>query len=292
MYELFQAGENTFYINCPVKMGLYRLPGDRVFLIDSGNGKEAGKKALKIISEKGWTLETVINTHAHPDHIGGNRLLYDRTGCNFYTAEPERAFCEFPLYGPSFLYGGFPAKTFRNRFLLAEPSRVHDISALELPPEMAVLPLRGHSFAMIGIKTPDGVYFLGDSLFGETIITKYHIAFIYDVGEYLKTLDTLETLEGKLFIPAHADAAEDIRPLVDLNRRKTEEIMEVIRHICGKPSSFEEILKALFDYYRLAMDANQYFLVGSTLRSYLSYLLDRKILQAAFQDNRLLWYHG
>jgi len=292
MYELFQVGENTFYINCPVKMGVYRLPGNRIFLIDSGNGKEAGKKVLKIISEKSWTLETVINTHAHPDHIGGNKLLSDRTCCKFYAAEPERVFCEFPLLGPSFPYGGFPAKPLRNKFLLAESSRVHDISTLELPPTMTVLPLKGHSFAMIGIKTPDEVYFLADSLFSETIIKKYHIVFIYDVYEFLKTLDTLETLKGKIFIPAHADATEDIRPLVALNRRKVWEIMEIVRHICEKPSSFEDILKAVFDYYRLTMNFNQYALAGSTLKSYLSYLLDRQILKATFQNNKLLWHHS
>jgi len=291
MYELFQVGENTFYIGGPVKMGVYRLPDNRVFLIDSGNGKETGKKALRIISEKGWTLEAVINTHANPDHMGGNKFLYDKTGCKFYAAGPERTFCEFPLLGPSFLYGGFPAKPFRNKFLLAEPSHVHDISTLELPSAMTVLPLKGHSFSMIGIKTPDEVYFLGDSIFSEAIIKKYHIVFIYDVEEYLKTLDTIETLEGKLFVPAHADATEDIRPLVALNRQKVWEIVDSIRYVCENPSSFEDILKALFDYYRLTMDFNQYALVGSTLKSYLSYLFDRQILKATFQSNKLLWHH-
>ena len=290
MYELISAGENTFYINCPVKMGIYRLPDDKVILLDSGNGKEAGKKILKILSQKGWMLKAVINTHSNADHIGGNRFLYDKTGCKFYTTRWEGAFCEFPLLKASFLYGGFPAKPLRNKFLLAEPSLVHDISTLELPQDMTVLSLKGHFFDMIGIKTPDDVYFLADSLFSEAIIEKYHIVFIYDVAEYLKTLDTIETLKGNLFIPAHGDATENIQPLVALNRQKVWEIMGIIRDICEKPSSFEDILKALFDRYRLTMDFNQYVLAGSTLKSYLSCLLDRQILQASFQNNKLLWH--
>jgi glyoxylase-like metal-dependent hydrolase (beta-lactamase superfamily II) len=201
------------------------------------------------------------------------------------------AFCEFPILKPSFLYGGFPAKPFRNRFLLAEPAYVHDIAALELPREMTVLPLKGHSVDMIGVKTPDEVYFLGDSLFGEAIIRKYHIVFIYDVREYLKTLDTIETMEGTLFIPAHAGATENIRPLVALNRKKVWEIIGTIRDICKTPSSFEDVLKALFDHYSLTMDFNQYALVGSALKSYLSYLLDQEVVQAAFQGNKMLWYY-
>lgn len=26
MYELIQAGENTFYIDCPTKLGVFRTP--------------------------------------------------------------------------------------------------------------------------------------------------------------------------------------------------------------------------------------------------------------------------
>ena len=36
MYELIQAGEKTYYINCPAKMGLYRLN-------DSGCGEKGSE---------------------------------------------------------------------------------------------------------------------------------------------------------------------------------------------------------------------------------------------------------
>ena len=64
MYELIQAGEKTYYINCPAKMGLYRLNDSEVCLIDSGNDKDAGKKVLKILEAGGWKLKMVINTHS------------------------------------------------------------------------------------------------------------------------------------------------------------------------------------------------------------------------------------
>ena len=82
MYELIQAGEKTYYINCPAKMGLYRLNDSEVCLIDSGNDKDAGKKVLKILEAGGWKLKMVINTHSHADHIGGNSRLAQRTGCS------------------------------------------------------------------------------------------------------------------------------------------------------------------------------------------------------------------
>ena len=51
MYDLIQAGENTYYIDCPAKAGIWRT--DRgVYLIDSGGDKDAGKKLRQILEKK------------------------------------------------------------------------------------------------------------------------------------------------------------------------------------------------------------------------------------------------
>ena len=65
MYELIQVGPSTYYIDCPAKMGLYRISETDVCLIDSGNDKDAGKKALRHIEDNGWKLDLIINTHSH-----------------------------------------------------------------------------------------------------------------------------------------------------------------------------------------------------------------------------------
>ena len=74
-----------------------------------------------------------------------------------------------------------------------------------------------------------------------------------------------------------------------LNRDKVMEIGEVILTICKEPTTFEEILERLFTHYSLAMDFNQYVLVGSTVRSYLSWLSEEGRLSAAIDDNRMIW---
>ena len=88
----------------------------------------------------------------------------------------------------------------------------------ELPEGLEYIKLGGHFFDMIGIKTSDDVYFLADCVFGENIVKKYHISFIYNVDEFLKTLDYVENLEGKLFIPSHAEACEDLERAIELIR--------------------------------------------------------------------------
>jgi len=72
-------------------------------------------------------------------------------------------------------------------------------------------------------------------------------------------------------------------------RQVVYEIIDRILSICMKAICFEDILKAVFDFYELTMDFNQYVLVGSTVRSYLSYLYDEGKLNCILAENRMLW---
>lgn len=289
MYELHQVGQRTYYIQCPAKMGVFLTGEKDAVLIDSGNDKDAGRKVQKILEAQNWTLRCILNTHANADHNGGNNLLQTRLGAPAYAPGIDAAITTYPILEPAFLYGGYPCKELRNKFLLAQPSSCQPLTAENLPEGLEVLPLPGHFFDMCGFKTADGVWFLADCLSGANIVEKYHVNFIYDVAGYLATLDMLETLEGKLFIPAHADPVTDIRPLAALNRAKVLEICGLLLGFCRQPLCFEDILQKLFTHYGLTMDFNQYVLVGSTTRSYLSYLHDKGALDAAFESNRLLW---
>ena len=105
----------------------------------------------------------------------------------------------------------------------------------------------------------------------------------------METLNYLESLEGKLFIPSHAEATEDIKDLIKINRDKVLEIAEKIYDICKEAKTFEEILKELFDSYSLKLNASQYVLSGSTVKSYLSYLYDSGKIGFEFSENKMLW---
>lgn len=286
--ELIKVGEKTYYIKNPTNIGVYKISENEVFLIDSGNDKDAGRKILKIMDEQGWTVKGIITTHSNADHIGGNKIIQDRTGCKIYATAIEKSFSENPVLEPSFLYGGYPFKDLRNKFLCAKESNVELIDN-NLPDGLEVISLKGHFFEMIGIKTDDDVYFLGDSIFSEETISKYHLFFLYDVKEFLNSLEVLSSIEGKLFIPSHTEASENILELIEINKAKVMEISNKIYEICEEEKIFEEILKIIFDEYKLTMSSNQYVLIGSTIRSYLSYLYEEEKLTFEFKDNRMYW---
>ena len=286
--ELVKVGEKTYYIKNNTNIGVYKVSDNDVYLIDTGNDKEAGKKILKIVNEQGWNVKGIVSTHSHADHIGGNKVIQDRTDCVILANKIEECFTEFPILEPSLLYGSHPFEELKNKFLMAKESKVLDIED-NLPEGLEYFDLKGHSFDMIGIKTSDGIYFLADSLFSTETIEKYHLFFLYDVKEYLNTLDFLTTLKGKLYIPSHCEATDDITNLIKINREKIAEICNEICNICSQEKTFEEILKSIFDKYNLVMNVNQYVLIGSTVKSYLSYLYDEGKLTYKILDNKMLW---
>lgn len=289
MYELMQISDQCYYIHCPAKIGVYRTLEDNVYLIDSGNDKEAGRKVRQILEAKHWHLQGILNTHSNADHIGGNHYLQSQTGCKIFSGGIETAFTKYPILESSFLYGGYPCKDLRHKFLFAQESDVSDFSDTAFPQEIEILPLPGHFFDMVGFRTPDNTVFLADCLSSKATLDKYAISFIYDVGAYLKTLDFVESMEAAMFVPAHAEVTADIKELVQYNRNKVQEIANQLLFICQEPLPFTFILQKIFRIYGLVMNFEQYVLVGSTVRSYLSWLKDTDKLTALFQDNLLLW---
>jgi DNA-binding transcriptional ArsR family regulator len=110
------------------------------------------------------------------------------------------------------------------------------------------------------------------------------------VGKAIETLGGLPSIPAKLYVPAHAEPVEDIAPLARLNREALETVGETIVGLCReKPQCFEEILQAVTNRWHIALDANQYVLVGSTLRAHLSRLSDLGMIGSDFDVGRMVW---
>lgn len=289
MYELIQVGESSYYIQSPAKIGVYRVNEKDVCLIDSGNDKDAGRKVRQLLEQNNWNLTAIYNTHSNADHIGGNKYLQGQTGCKIFAPGIDCDFTRNPILEPAFLYGGFPPKDLRHKFLMAQESNAEYLKEDKLPDGLSMLSLPGHFFDMAGFRTKDDVVYLADCLSSEETLEKYQISFIYDVAAYLETLKMVKELKAAVFVPAHSQATDDIAPLAQANIDKVLQIAEEIITICKQPMGFEALLQHLFREYSLTMSFEQYVLVGSTVRSYLSWLKDTQRLHVLFDDGRLLW---
>lgn len=289
MYELIPVARRTYYIDCPAKIGVVLMENNGVYLIDSGSDWDAGKKVKRILEQNNWTLLGILNTHSHADHIGGNRYLQEQTGCRIFSGGIEADFIHHPILEPSLLYGGLPPAELRHKFLLAQESEVTDFSDGAFPKEIEILPLPGHSFSMVGFRTPDNVVFLADCVSSPATLEKYGISYLYDVEKFLHTLDEAERLSAALFIPSHAEPTADCGELVRLNREKVLEIGDRVVSLCKTPITSEALLTEVFQDFSLTMTFQQHALLGSTLRSYLTWLKNTGRLTCAIENNMLLW---
>lgn len=289
MYELIQAGECSYYIDCPAKIGVYKATQNEVYLIDSGGDKDTGRRVKKVMDAQGWTVRGIINTHAHADHTGGNAYLQKQFNCKIFARGVEAAIARAPELEPALLYGGLPFSELRHKFLMAQPSEVLDVSDPDLPKELELIDLPGHYFEMIGVRTPDGTAFMADCVSSPETLSKYRVGYIYDVGKYLQTLDAVEAMSAPLFVPAHAPACGDMGELARVNRAAVLELADTLLELCRPGLDLERLLGAVFDRFGLTMNYQQYVLVGSTLRSYLSWLKDSGRVRAEISDNLLVW---
>lgn len=285
-----QLTDSTWVLEGPANIGFIVREG-KATLIDSGNDKEAGRRINKILKEQNWELEAVVNTHSNADHIGGNDYLQRNLNCRIYAPSLENYFIESPELEAAFLWGGKEVKELRNKFFQAKASRVDRI--IEMDTEFAgglqAFPLKGHFFNMAGIRTPDGVLFLADCLFGKEILGKYGIPFIFDVGQFKETIEAVKDMEADWYIPSHSPVLENIEETAELNLELVEKIEGDILGILMEEKSFDQILKELCDRYRIKLNPGQYALIASTLRSFLSYLYDEDLAAFVFQENRMLW---
>ena len=289
MYEFIHARGNTYYIESPSKVGVFKLGSDEVCIIDAGNNRDMGKRIKKALDAEGLWLKSVYITHAHADHIGGCGYLEGQYKCRIYSPGIECDITRHTILLPALLYGANPPAELRHKFLLAEESSAAPLTVEALPEGFEAISLSGHTPSMVGYRTPDDVLFLGDCLSSKEVLDKYGVGYVYDVSAYLSTLETVKRLEAALFIPSHTPPTEDIAPLAEYNIKKVAEVCECITDICAQPHTVDEIITEVFLRYGLTMNFEQYALVGSTVRSYLTYLMDKKAIFPYFNESRLLF---
>ncbi len=292
MYELIELTDRSFYIQSPAKIGVVKVSDNEVILIDSGNDKDAGRKIRQVLDANGWTLKAIYNTHSNADHIGGNKFLQDRYDCKIYAPAIECDFTNHPVLEGAFLYGGYPTKDLGHKFILAQESNALPLTESVLPEGFEIIPLPGHFFDMVGYRTPDDIVYLADALSSKETLDKYVIGFIYDIKAYLETLERVKSMKARLFVPSHAEPTADISELAQYNIDKVNSIANKIVEFCADPIGFDELLSKLFTEYKLTMTPQQHALVGSTVKSYLTYLSNDGRLNMIIKDNIMKWHRA
>ena len=287
MYELHHLIGNTYYIDGQTNVGLYKLNETDCVLIDCGH-KEEGPVLESLLRRYKLKLKYIVNTHSHADHSGANLYLMKQTGCKIATSRIERAFLRDSKLDIGFLYGGYPLDEFDSRLMhIDDQKEIYSLN--ELPRDLVSISLPGHHYGMIGIRTADGVYFVADTIGSKGLVDSSKILLIYDVKGYLNSLDYLKTLDGNIIVPSHSEVTTNISELVEYNKKHIYNIMDIIVEYLNKERTTEDVIAYMLEYYELKISYNKYMIVGSTIRSYLSYLCHEGKVKNYFKNNKLVF---
>lgn len=289
MFEVKKLINNTYYYEAYTNVGVYRLDESRALLIDSCDHKRMVKGLDKELEALGFTVDTIINTHCHVDHICGNRYFQDKYGCRLLCTSLEQGYIRKPDMEPDFYNVGLTVNKEVNPFYGIEPSEAEIITAEALPEGFEIIELPGHSFEMIGVRTPDDVVFLADSVLSVSTWENYRLPFFYSVNKAMATLEKIKEMKAKLFVPAHNEPLEDIRELAEYNIERLKEKKQRVYELCDK-RSFEELFTLVTEKEELSIKTNKYCMYAVMVRNLLQSLIEDDLIYTEFEKGRMIYH--
>lgn len=312
--EIKKIIENVYVLPGPTNVGVVAslaplhkgISTHNVFLIDAGQNEDEGFGVLKALqelfpfNEGGFRVVAILLTHSHADHAGGASCIQKITNCAIWATEEESGSIYNTFLQPAVFWGGKPLKELTSSYYNAQSAKVTNLikADLNIPTReglISFVPLPGHYFSMVGVEyknraTGQTVLFSSDAFFGRAHIAKYSIPYLYDVNEFLTTLEALDKTDYDWYIPSHGEILQTAHETLEMNQIAVNSTIESVTHaLRGGAKTCEEVLKFVADEYSLKLKTRQYALILSTLRAYLKYLCDKGRARYEVVDNKLLF---
>lgn len=291
--SLVRISDNVYVLEGRTNIGIIVVEDSECLVVDTGVNRDSGRKLLNVLKNMSLRIRAVINTHSHADHIGGNKIILERSGAVFYSSILEKPFIELPLIEVIYLYGAYPPEVLRKHLIEAEGVPADDvINLLREYPFLKIEELPGHSIGMIGVGV-NNVLFSADAFFPDEIIRKYRIPYHLNVQEALKTLEKLNTdvlKNYEVIIPSHGKILkrEEAQQIVNKNLEAIASIKSMILENVSNVLSFNELTKYILKTLALTPQTTiNYLLIVSALKSYVAWLINEGLVELITSGNEL-----
>ncbi len=298
--------ERTWYLPGANNLGVVTTGAGGAIAIDTGLDKDTGRLLRKALDAAGLTLQAIISTHHHADHIGGNSyLLRTIPDVQVYAPPLEAALIEHPILEPIYLnHGASPAAALRTRWLLAQGTPVHQlIGDLErinkgdtfdwqvAGESFEVISLPGHSIAQVGVAY-DGVCFAADGFFGSAVLAKHGVPYAHDIAAQLASLERLAARDDAWFLPGHGPlvAHEDMQAMLAVNRAAITQSSTSVLRALRQPGTLDAITgRVLRALGQDLAGIPQYVIFAGAIAAHLTYLEQQGLVQAVLEESGITW---
>ncbi len=289
MFELRHIKGNTYYFEAYTNVGVYQLSDSEVILIDSCDHMRMVKCLDGILQQKSLKVRTILSTHCHVDHICGNKYFYDKYGCELLSSKTEKGFIAVPDLEPKLYYNGLDVNELSNPFFGIDASESEAFTKENIPEGFEIISLPGHSFEMVGVRTPDGVVFLADSVLSHSTWEGHKMPFFYNVNKAIDTMKSIMTFEGDVFVPSHDVVQSDIKELCLYNIEKLQQLKATVYSL-SEGRSFEELFDSVMKALGLEIKTSRYAMYAQMLRNVQQALVEEGKLYGLLENNRLVYH--
>jgi len=176
-----------------------------------------------------------------------------------------------------------------NPFYGAESSETEIITPENLPEGFEIIELPGHGFEMIGVRTPDDVVFLADSVLSVSTWENYKLPFFHNVNKAIETLDKISGMKAAMFVPSHNPPVDDVKELAQYNIEKLREKKQLVFENCeGK--GFDELFALIMEKEELKLKTPQYCMYAVMVRNLLQALIEDGTIYTELENNIMIYH--
>ena len=285
------------YIAGTNNLGLVLTGDGGAIAIDTGIDKDSGRQIRKALDAAGATLQAIISTHHHADHIGGNEFLVRAyPGVAVYAPRLEAGLIEQPELEPIYLsYGAAPVAALKTKWLMAKGVAVTErikAGPLEVAGvTLDILPLHGHSIGQIGV-TVDSVCFAADSFFGVGTLDKHGIPYAHEIAAQRTSLDALAAHQADFFVPGHGPLTTqaELGATLAANRAAIVRATESVLAVIAQPVDLFAVADRVRQAYGLSFAGlPQYAIFLGTVSAHLSYLEAQGLAAISLSERGAVW---
>lgn len=298
--EITKIKGNTYYIKGGTNSGIYIFDDNSALMIDPGLCGIRPNRIIELLEANNIDLKHIINTHEHDDHYGAcNTFKSHYKGLKILSSSHAKMYIEKPDLFSKYIMGGRSNIIFDNYFKdsesefisideIVEPGKINISNT-----EFEIIDLPGHTPGSIGIITEDNIIFVGDVLVSDKILKKYDFLFIYDIAEYLQSLEKLKEIDFDYLILGHGKeiiSKTDSYTLIEKHEQAIYKYVDQARTLLLNKMTLENLLKEIINNNNLSYNYKEYHYLKSSLVSVISYLANIGEIGHILKGGELLYY--